>query len=99
MTNIWGISTTQGTNVCVWMWNMDNPSHLFSSWPLPCSLGRSGMLSLILALSKPKVAALCSKLADDVETKMSVRFSQWTLSSAGSECCFSSTLEHDHLFH
>lgn len=58
MTNIWGISATQGTNVCVWMRNMDNPSHLFSSWPLPCSLSRSDMLSMILALSKPKVAAL-----------------------------------------
>lgn len=59
MTNIWGISATQGTNVWVWMRNMDNPSHLFSSWPLPCSLSRGDMLSMILALSKPKVAALC----------------------------------------
>lgn len=59
MTNIWGIGATQGTNVRVWMWNMDNPSHLFSSRPLPCSLSHSDMLSMILALSKPKVTALC----------------------------------------
>lgn len=59
MTNIWGISATRGTNVWVRTRNMDNPSHLFSSWPLPCFFSRSDMLSMILALSKPKVAALC----------------------------------------